>query len=102
MGVPSRLCFGEGSSPEGKKAIPSGRTPVCRRRYVGKECERNQGDPGCAVDAEPQRARPIRCSAEVALVHTGKSEGLIATDDAAGQHNLGGGKGPCFSREVFA
>ena len=34
--------------------------------------------------------------------HIGKSEGLIATDDAEGQHNLGGGKEPCFSREVFA
>jgi len=33
--------------------------------------------------------------------HNGKSEGLIATDDAEGQHNLGGGKEPCFSREVF-
>ena len=31
----------------------------------------------------------------------GKSEGLIDTDDADGQHNLGGGKEPCFSREVF-
>ncbi len=50
------------------------------------------------------RARPIRRSAEMALVHTGKSEGLILliTDDAEGQHNLGGGKEPCFSREVFA
>jgi hypothetical protein len=50
-----------------KKATPSGRSPVCRRRYVGKECEVTREIPGCAAYAEPQKTGPIRRSAEVVL-----------------------------------
>ena len=46
--------------------MPSGRSPVCRRRYVGKECEVTREIPDAAVNAEPHKARPIRRSAEVA------------------------------------
>jgi len=35
--------------------MPSGRSPVCRRRYVGKECEVTGEIPECAAFAEPQK-----------------------------------------------
>ena len=80
--------------------MPSGRSPVCRRRYVGKECEVTREIPGCAAYAEPQKTGPIRRLAEMVL-STREVGGAHTTDDADGQHNLGGGKEPCFSREVF-
>lgn len=47
--------------------MPSGRSPVCRRRYVEKECEVTREVPGCAAIAEPQTTGPIRRLAEVVL-----------------------------------
>jgi hypothetical protein len=49
------------------KATPSGRSPVCRRRYVGKECEVTREIPECAAFAEPHKTGPIRRLAEVVL-----------------------------------
>jgi hypothetical protein len=43
-----------------RKVTPSGRSPVCRRRYVGKECEVTGEIPECAAFAEPQKTEPIR------------------------------------------
>lgn len=42
------------------KVVPSGRSPVCRRRYVGKGCDVTREIPECAAPAEPQQLRPIR------------------------------------------
>jgi hypothetical protein len=75
MGVPSRLCFGEGRSLEGKKVAPSGRSPVCRRRYVGKECDVTREIPECAAHAEPQKLGLIRCLAEVVPSTSGSRRG---------------------------
>jgi len=50
-----------------RKVMPSGRSPVCRRRYVGKECEVTREIPGCAAYVEPQKTGPIRRLAEVVL-----------------------------------
>jgi hypothetical protein len=42
------------------KVVPSGCSPVCRRRYVGKECEVTREIPECAAYAEPQQLGLIR------------------------------------------
>src|SRR5271167_2323138 len=57
------------------KVMPSGRSPVCRRRYVGKECEVTREIPECAANAEPQKVGPIRCSAEVVPSTSGSRRG---------------------------
>jgi hypothetical protein len=85
---------------KGKKAMPSEHSPVCRRRYVGKECDVTREIPKCAAYAEPQKTGPIRRSPKWSRAHR-EVGGAHTTDDAEGQHNLGGGKEPCFSREVF-
>jgi hypothetical protein len=58
-----------------RKAMSSGHSPVCRRRYVGKECEVTREIPGRAAHAEPQQTGPIRCSAEVVLSTSGSRRG---------------------------
>ncbi len=50
----------------GKKAMPSEHSPVCRRRYVGNECDVTREIPKCAAYAEPQKTGPTRRLAEVA------------------------------------
>jgi hypothetical protein len=60
---------------EGKKVAPSGRSPVCRRRYVGKECDVTREIPECAAHAEPQKLGLIRCLAEVVPSTSGSRRG---------------------------
>lgn len=60
---------------EARKVKPLGRSPVCRRRYVGKECEVTGEIPECAAFAEPQKTGPIRCLAEVVLGTAGSRRG---------------------------
>jgi hypothetical protein len=66
MGVPSLACVSaKAALRKETKVVPSGRSPVCRRRYVGKGCDVTREIPECAAPAEPQQVGPIRYSAEV-------------------------------------
>src|SRR5271166_334952 len=59
---------------EGRR-IPSGRPPVCRRRYVGKECAVTREIPECAANAEPQKLGPTTYWAEVVPSASGSRRG---------------------------
>ena len=82
------------------KVTPSTWSPACAAAVCREGTGRNQGDPETAI------APAVTGSVDKVFSRNGwprprKSEGLIVLRMAR-QQNRVGGKGPCFSREVFS